>query len=105
MNNNKTDIIDQRVKEDYKYGFVTDIESETLPPGISEETIQFISEKKKEPSWLLDWRIKAYRKWLKMKEPKWQHVSYDNIDYQSISYYSSPKKKNIKVWMNWILSC
>ena len=96
MNNNKTDIIDQRVKEDYKYGFVTDIESETLPPGISEETIQFISEKKKEPSWLLDWRIKAYRKWLKMKEPKWQHVSYDNIDYQSISYYSSPKKKNIK---------
>ena len=96
MNNNKTDIIDKKVKEDYKYGFVTDIESETLPPGISEETIQFISEKKKEPSWLLDWRIKAYRKWLKMKEPKWQHVSYDNIDYQSISYYSSPKKKNIK---------
>ena len=96
MNNNKTDIIDQRVKEDYKYGFVTDIESETLPPGISEETIQFISEKKKEPSWLLDWRIKAYRKWLKMKEPKWQHVSYDNIDYQGISYYSSPKKKNVK---------
>ena len=52
MNNNKTNIIDQRIKEDYKYGFVTDIESETLPPGISEETIQFISEKKKEPSWL-----------------------------------------------------
>ena len=96
MNNNKTDIIDQRVKEDYKYGFVTDIESETWPPGISEETIQFISEKKKEPSWLLDWRIKAYRKWLKMKEPKWQHVSYDNIDYQGISYYSSPKKKNVE---------
>ena len=96
MNNNKTDIIDQRVKEDYKYGFVTDIESETLPPGISEETIQFISEKKKEPSWLLDWRIKAYRKWLKMKEPKWQHVSYDNIDYQGISYYSSPKKKSVE---------
>jgi Fe-S cluster assembly protein SufB len=96
MNNNKIDIIDQRVKEDYKYGFVTDIESETLPPGIGEETIQFISKKKKEPSWLLEWRIKAYRKWLKMKEPKWQHVSYDNIDYQGISYYSSPKKKNVE---------
>ena len=61
MNNSKTDIIDQKVKEDYKYGFVTDIESETLPPGINEDTIQFISEKKKEPSWLLDWRINAYR--------------------------------------------
>ena len=96
MNNNKTDIIDQKVKEDYKYGFVTDIESETLPPGINEDTIQFISEKKKEPSWLLDWRIKAYRKWLKMDEPHWQNVQYDNINYQDISYYSSPKKKNLK---------
>jgi len=96
MDNKKTNIIDQRVKEDYKYGFVTDIESETLPPGISEETIQFISEKKKEPPWLLAWRIKAYRKWLKMKEPTWQHVSYKDIDYQDISYYSSPKKKNVK---------
>jgi Fe-S cluster assembly protein SufB len=96
VNNKITDIIDQKVKEEYKYGFVTDIESETLPPGISEETIQFISEKKKEPSWLLDWRIKAYRKWLKMKEPTWQHVSYKGIDYQDISYYSSPKKKNVK---------
>ena len=96
MNNNKTDIIDQKVKEDYKYGFVTDIESETLPPGINEDTIQFISEKKKEPSWLLDWRIKAYRKWLKMDEPQWQNVQYDNINYQDISYYSSPKKKNLK---------
>ena len=62
MNNSKTSIIDQRVKEEYKYGFVTDIESDTLPPGISEETIHFISEKKNEPSWLLDWRIKAYKK-------------------------------------------
>jgi len=96
MNNSKTDIIDQKVKEDYKYGFVTDIESETLPPGINEDTVQFISEKKKEPSWLLDWRIKAYRKWLKMDEPQWQNVQYDNINYQDISYYSSPKKKNLK---------
>ena len=96
MNNSKSHIIDQRVKEEYKYGFVTDIESETLPPGINEETIHFISEKKKEPSWLLDWRIKAYKKWLKMVEPSWQHVNYDNINYQDISYYSSPKKKSAK---------
>ena len=94
MNNNKIDIIDQRVKEEYKYGFVTDIESDTLPPGISEKTIHFISKKKKEPSWLLDWRLKAYKKWLKMVEPNWQHVTYKNINYQDISYYSSPKKKN-----------
>ena len=96
MNNSKSHIIDQRVKEEYKYGFVTDIESDTLPPGINEETIHFISEKKKEPSWLLDWRIKAYKKWLKMVEPSWQHVNYDNINYQDISYYSSPKKKSAK---------
>ena len=92
----KTNIIDQRVNEEYKYGFVTDIESDTLPPGISEETIHFISEKKNEPSWLLDWRIKAYRKWLTMEEPTWQQVNYDDINYQDISYFSSPKKKNLK---------
>ena len=74
MNNNKTDIIDQKVKEDYKYGFVTDIESETIPPGINEDTIKFISDKKNEPRWLLEWRLKAYRKWLKMDEPHWQKV-------------------------------
>ena len=67
MNNNKNSVIDQRVKEEYKYGFITEIESDTLAPGISEETIHFISKKKKEPSWLLEWRLKAYRKWLKMK--------------------------------------
>ena len=96
MNNNKNSVIDQRVKEEYKYGFITEIESDTLAPGISEETIHFISEKKKEPSWLLEWRLKAYRKWLKMKEPNWQNVNYDKIDYQDISYYSAPKKKELK---------
>ena len=74
-----TNIINERVNEEYKYGFVTDIESDTLPPGISEDTIHFISEKKNEPSWLLDWRIKAYRKWLTMEEPTWQQVNYDDI--------------------------
>ena len=94
MDNNKNSVIDQRVKEEYKYGFITEIESDTLAPGISEETIHFISKKKKEPSWLLEWRLKAYRKWLKMKEPNWQNVNYDKIDYQDISYYSAPKKKD-----------
>ena len=96
MNNNKNSVIDQRVKEEYKYGFITEIESDTLAPGISEETIHFISKKKKEPSWLLEWRLKAYKKWLNMKEPNWQNVSYDKIDYQDISYYSAPKKKELK---------
>ena len=96
MNESKNAVIDQRVKEDYKYGFVTDIESDTLAPGISEKTIHFISEKKKEPSWLLAWRLKAYRKWLEMKEPNWQNVKYANIDYQDISYFSAPKKNELK---------
>ena len=96
MNQNKNAVIDQRVKEDYKYGFVTDIESDTLAPGISEKTIHFISEKKKEPSWLLAWRLKAYRKWLKMKEPDWQNVKYAKIDYQDISYFSAQKKNELK---------
>ena len=104
MNNNKTDIIDQKVKEDYKYGFVTDIESDTLPPGINEDTIQFISEKKKEPSWLLDWRIKAYRKWLKMDEPHWQNVQYDNINYRILAITHPQKRRTLKAWMNLTLS-
>ena len=101
MNNNKNSVIDQRVKEEYKYGFITEIESDTIDPGISEETIHFISKKKKEPFWLLEWRLKAYRKWLKMKEPNWQNVNYDKIDYQDISYYSAPKKKELKSLENY----
>lgn len=76
---------------EYKYGFVSDIEADTLAPGLSEETVAFISEKKDEPAWLLDWRMKAYRHWLTMEEPEWAHVHYPSIDYQSISYYSEPK--------------
>ena len=64
--------------------------------SIQDSLIEEISSSKNEPEWLLKWRLKAYRKWLKMKEPEWQHVSYDNIDYQGISYYSSPKKKNVE---------
>ncbi len=76
---------------DYKYGFVSDIEADTLAPGLDEETVAFISAKKEEPAWLLDWRIKAYRHWLKMEEPVWAHVNYPPIDYQAVSYYSAPK--------------
>ena len=80
-------------QEGYKYGFVTDIESETAPKGLSEDTVRFISAKKNEPEWLLEWRLKAYRHWLTMKEPAWAEVHYPKIDYNGIIYYSAPKPK------------
>jgi Fe-S cluster assembly protein SufB len=79
--------------QEYKYGFVTQIEQEIAPPGLNEDVIHLISQKKNEPEWLLEWRLKAYRHWLTMKEPRWQNVHYPPIDYQSISYYAAPKKK------------
>ena len=75
----------------YQHGFVTDIESDTVPPGLDEETIRFISAKKKEPQFLLDWRLRALERWFTMKEPHWAKVNYPPIDYQAISYYSAPK--------------
>ena len=75
----------------YKAGFVTDVEAETIPPGLDEEVIRALSARKQEPEWLLKFRLKAYRRWLKMDEPKWAHVKYPKIDYQAISYYSAPK--------------
>ena len=78
---------------EYKYGFVTDVETETLPKGLNEEIIAAISSKKHEPSWMLDFRIKAYRKWQEMKEPRWANVQYPPIDYQNITYFSAPKKR------------
>jgi Fe-S cluster assembly protein SufB len=83
--------IDSLVNREYQYGFVTDVEADTIPPGLTEDVIRLISAKKDEPSWLLDWRLKAYRRWLTMKEPHWPNVSYEPIDYQSQSYYSAPK--------------
>jgi Fe-S cluster assembly protein SufB len=80
-------------RRDYKEGFVTDIEQEFAPPGLSEDTIRFISAKKNEPQWLLDWRLKAYRHWLTMPEPTWAFVNYPAIDYQASSYYAAPKKR------------
>ncbi len=92
---NDQKIIDSNLEKEYEYGFVTDIESETIPPGLDENVIRTISKKKKEPKWLLDWRIKSYHHWLKKKEPKWANIGYPNIDYQSISYFSAPKKKKL----------
>ncbi len=79
------------IKKEYAAGFHTAIEAETLPPGLNEDVIRFISGKKNEPDWLLDWRLKAYRAWLEMTEPEWAHVKYDDIDFQTVSYYSAPK--------------
>ncbi len=78
---------------EYKYGFVTDIETDTVPKGLDEDVIRLISKKKNEPEWLLEWRLKAFRVWQKMKEPTWAYVDYPEIDYQDISYYSAPKVK------------
>jgi Fe-S cluster assembly protein SufB len=90
-----TETIEQLATRDYKYGFVTDIEADTLPPGLDEDVVRAISAKKSEPEWLLDFRLKAYRAWLGMKEPTWQNVHYEPIDYQAVSYYSAPKKKPV----------
>jgi Fe-S cluster assembly protein SufB len=83
--------IETLVNREYPYGFVTDVDADTLPPGLSEAVIHLISQKKDEPAWLLDWRLKAYRRWLTMKEPHWSNVAYEPIDYQSQSYYSAPR--------------
>jgi len=90
-----TETIEQLATKEYKYGFVTDIESDTLPPGLNEDVVREISRRKHEPAWLLEWRLKAFRAWLTMKEPTWQNVHYAPIDYQAISYYSAPKKKPV----------
>jgi Fe-S cluster assembly protein SufB len=81
--------------DQYKYGFVTDIESEKAPKGLSEDTVRFISAKKNEPEWMLAWRLDAYKRWLTMREPTWARVDYPKIDYQNAYYYSAPKKKTL----------
>ncbi len=89
MNETIQEITDQ----EYKYGFVTDIESDVVPPGLNEDVVRTISAKKGEPEWLLEWRLKSFRHWLTMKEPAWANVHYDPIDYQATSYYSAPKQQ------------
>ncbi len=86
-------VLDNLVSQPYKHGFVTDIESESAPKGLSEDTIRMISEKKNEPEWLLEFRLQAYRHWLTMTEPQWPNVHYPKIDFQAISYYAAPKPK------------
>jgi Fe-S cluster assembly protein SufB len=81
--------------DQYKYGFVTDIESDKAPKGLSEDTVRFISAKKNEPAWMLAWRLEAYRRWLTMEEPTWARVHYPKIDYQELYYYSAPKRKEL----------
>jgi len=89
----KDNILEELTRSDYKYGFVSDIEADSAPKGLNEDIIRFISAKKQEPEWLLEWRLKAYRHWLTMKEPKWPNVTYPEINYQDIIYYSAPKQK------------
>src|SRR5439155_22650111 len=82
-------------QEGYKYGFVTDIEAATAPPGLDEDTVRFLSAKKGEPEWLLDWRLAAFRAWREMTQPEWAKVEFAPIDYQSATYYSAPKQQAI----------
>ena len=86
-------VLQNLVNQPYKHGFVTDIESDVAPKGLNEDTIRLISNKKSEPQWLLEFRLKAYQQWLKMDEPKWPNVKHPKIDFQAISYYSAPKSK------------
>ena len=88
-----TRTIEQLASREYKYGFVTDVEQDAVPPGLTEDIVRLISAKKREPAWLLEWRLKAYHTWLTMKEPAWANVRYGPIDYQRIIYYAAPKQK------------
>ncbi len=86
-------ILEEITSSEYKYGFTTDIEQEFAPKGLSEDTVRFISAKKEEPEWMLEWRLKAFREWQKMTEPEWANVHFPKIDFQDIIFYSAPKPK------------
>ncbi|MBI2297194.1 MAG: Fe-S cluster assembly protein SufB, partial [Betaproteobacteria bacterium] len=88
-------VLENLVNQPYKHGFVTEIEAETAPKGLNEDTIRLISAKKNEPEWLLEFRLKAYRHWLTMPEPAWPNVRYPKIDFQDIIYFSAPKPKGL----------
>jgi Fe-S cluster assembly protein SufB len=88
-----TETIEGLVKQEYKYGFYTDVETESAPPGLSEDTIRLISRRKNEPAWLTDWRLKAFQHWLTLEEPAWPKVHHEKINYQDIIYFSAPKQK------------
>src|SRR3989475_5258677 len=88
-----TETIEGFVRQEYKYGFYTDVETDSAPPGLNEDIIRLISRKKNEPEFMLEWRLKAFRHWQTMEEPRWAKVKYGPIDYQKIIYYSAPKKR------------
>ncbi|MEE2839601.1 MAG: Fe-S cluster assembly protein SufB, partial [Acidobacteriota bacterium] len=89
-----TERIQEIADQEYKYGFVTDVEADSIPPGLDENVVRLISAKKEEPEFLLEWRLKAYQHWLTMTEPKWPNVHYPPIDFKKIVYYSAPKSKD-----------
>src|ERR1017187_4987694 len=89
----KDEILEQQIGGEYKYGWSSDIEMDTAPKGLSEEIVRFISKKKNEPEWMLEFRLKAYRYWLTLEEPKWAHIKYQKPDFNNIIYYSAPKQK------------
>jgi Fe-S cluster assembly protein SufB len=89
------EILEEHINSDYKYGFSTDLETDSAPKGLNEDIVRFISAKKGEPAWMLEYRLKAFRYWQKMEEPEWAHVSYPKIDFQDIIYYSAPKKTKV----------
>lgn len=91
MSTTETQKIEELANKEYKFGFVTDIEADTIPKGLNEDVVRQLSAKKQEPEWMTEWRLKAYRHWLTMEEPKWPNVKYPPVDYQEISYYSAPK--------------
>src|SRR5262249_30284579 len=88
-----TSTIQELANREYKHGFVTEIEADTVPRGLNEEIVRAISARKQEPAWLLEWRLKAFRHWLTMTEPRWPNVRYPRIDYQDIIYYAAPKPR------------
>ncbi len=93
MENNHDEVIREVTQNEYKYGFYTDIETDTLPKGLNEDIVRMISAKKDEPGWLLEWRLKAFQHWKKMKMPEWAHLIIPKIDYQDIIYYAAPKQQ------------
>src|ERR1035437_252509 len=89
-------ILEEVTQGEYKYGFTTDIETDIIPIGLSEDVVRLISKKKNEPEWMLDFRLKSYRHWMTMKMPEWAHLNIPEIDYQSIAYYAAPRKNALK---------
>ncbi|HPF94265.1 MAG TPA: Fe-S cluster assembly protein SufB, partial [Tenuifilaceae bacterium] len=93
MANDQDKILDEVTSSEYKYGFVTNIDTETIPKGLSENVVRLISQKKNEPEWMLEFRLKAFEQWQKMEMPQWAHLNIPEIDFQDVIYYAAPKQK------------